>query len=312
MTDRLVWYGQWTTRRRLLMRGWGCLGGGMLWLGLFLVLPCLMLVALAFATRGPYGEVIFAERGPDGHLVWRLTLDHFRKLAGFGVLGWSADYLWILLRTLWMAGLTTLACVLLAYPIAFFLAARSTRWRYFWLVLVVVPLCTNLVIRTYAWQLIFAPQWPAARLAAWLGLIAQGDAIYPGRLAVYIGMVTSGLPFAVLPIYTNVERLDWSLVEAAQDLYGSSWRVLRHAILPQTWPGLAVALIITFIPAMGVFLVPDLLGGAKQMYLGSLIQQQFGPSRNFPLGAAISLVLVLLTLGGLRLFQSRGQRGEVL
>jgi spermidine/putrescine transport system permease protein len=139
----------------------------------------------------------------------------------------------------------------------------------------------------------------SARLAQLLGLIGRDDALYPGPLAVYIGMVTSYLPFTVLPIYTNIERMDWSIVESAQDLYASRWRIFAHAILPQTLPGLAVALILTFIPALGSFVVPDLLGGAKFMLLGNLIQQEFNAARDWPFGAAVSFGLMLLTLAGL-------------
>ena len=112
-------------------------------------------------------------------------------------------------------------------------------------------------------------------------------------------MVTSYLPFTVLPIYTNIERMDWSIVESAQDLYASRWRIFTQAILPQTLPGLSVALILTFIPALGSFVVPDLLGGAKFMLLGNLIQQEFNAARDWPFGAAVSFGLMLLTLAGL-------------
>jgi spermidine/putrescine transport system permease protein len=123
-------------------------------------------------------------------------------------------------------------------------------------------------------------------------------------------MVSSFLPFAALPLYTSVERLDWSLVEAARDLYASRWREFRHAILPQTLPGLTVAVILTFIPAMGMFVVPDLLGGARTMLVGNVIQQQFGASRDWPFGAMISLGLMALTLAGLFLLRRYGKGGR--
>ncbi len=288
MTRLLIWYGELTTRRRLSLRGLAFVGPATAWLLAFLLLPMLALVAVAFVERGAYGE-----------LTWRPTLENVRRLLGFGLFGWSADILWILGRSVWAACITTAAALLLAYPLAFFIASRRPRVRYVCLALVVIPFCTNLVIRTYAWMLILAPGLPPARVAQTLGLIADGAALYPGPLAVYLGMVTSFLPFAALPLYTNVERLDWSVVEAAQDLYGTRRQVFVHAILPQTLPGLAVAVILTFIPAMGVFVVPDLLGGAKYMLVGNLIQQQFGPSRDWPFGAAVSLGLMGLTLVGL-------------
>jgi spermidine/putrescine transport system permease protein len=295
-TQLLIWYGELTSHRRLSLRGLAFLLSGLLWLTVFLMLPSLVLVAVGFAQRDAYGQI-----------VWAFTLENFRRLAGFGILGWSADYLLILGRSVWVAALTTVFCLLLAYPLAFFIAARPPRTRYLWLALVIIPFCTNLVIRTYAWMLILAQQMPPARLAQSLGLIAPDAALYPSALAVYIGMVSSFLPFTVLPLYTNVERLDWSIVEAAQDLYASRIRIFLHGVVPQTLPGLVVATILTFIPAMGAFVVPDLLGGAKTMLAGNLIQQQFGPSRDWPFGAAVSLGLMVLTLIGLFALRRRGK-----
>jgi spermidine/putrescine transport system permease protein len=270
----VIAHGELVPRRRLMLRALSWAAPALLWLLVFLVIPSLLLLALAFATRGPYGEII-----------WEPTVVHFKKLAGFGSFGWSAAYLRILWRTVWLAGVTTAACIALAYPIALFVAARPPRRRAFWLVVLMIPFCTNLVIRTYGWQLIFP------------------RAIYPGPIAVYIGMISTNLSFAVLPIYTSVERIDWSIAEAARDLYGSRWTVFRHGILPQTWPGLTVAAIITFIPCLGMFVVSDLLGGGRYMLLGNLIQQQFGPSRNFPFGAALSFTLILATLLAMRLYR---------
>jgi spermidine/putrescine transport system permease protein len=296
LTKLLIWYGELTTQRRLY--GWGgmFLVWALVWLTIFLVLPSLVLMAVSFAGRGPYGE-----------LIWTFSMDNFKRLAGYGILGWSADYLLILWRSIWVAGVTTALALLLAYPLAFFIAARPPRTRYIWLALVIIPFCTNLVIRTYAWMLILAQQMPPARLAQGLGLIPADTALYPSEFAVYLGMVSSFLPFTVLPLYTNVERLDWSIVEAAQDLYASKLRIFVHAILPQTLPGLATAVILTFIPAMGAFVVPDLLGGAKYMLVGNLIQQQFGASRDWPFGAAVSFGLMVLTLIGLFILRRRNK-----
>jgi spermidine/putrescine transport system permease protein len=271
--------------------------------------PSLLLVLLGFAERGPYGEIVLFTREAGGGLVWHLTLENYRRLLGYGIFGYSTANLWILLRTLWLALATTVLSIALAYPVAFFIALQRPRWRYFWLVLLMVPFGTNMVIRIYAWQLILSTGQPPAALAVWLHLIAPGDSLYPGTFAVYIGMVTNSLPFAALPLYTNVERLDWSLVEAARDLYSRRWRVFRHGILPQTYAGLTVAFALTFIPSLGMFVVPDLLGGAKHMLLGNLIQQQFGASRNFPYGAALSFALVVLTLLAMQLIPRRRLEG---
>jgi len=297
----IAWYGALTTRNRLMRFGGGLLIPGMLWLMLFLVIPGLVLVAVSFLTRGAYGE-----------LEWTFTLENYRRLAGFSLFGWTADYLIILWRSVVVAFVTTLVSVVLSYPLCFFIAAQNQRSRYLWLTLVIIPFWTNMVIRTYAWFLILSPEMPFARLAALLGFIPAGAPLYPNAFAVYLGMVSMFLPFVTLPLYASVERLDWSLVEAAQDLYASPTRVFTQAILPQTMPGLSVGIILTFIPAMGMFVVPDLLGGAKYMLVGNLIQQQFGASRDWPFGAAISMALMVLTMVGLRIYRRRGKEIEVL
>jgi spermidine/putrescine transport system permease protein len=295
----LAWYGELTTRRGLLKRGALFLMPGMIWLLLFLVLPGIALVIVSFATRGNYGQ-----------LEWTLTLENYQRLAGFSLFGWTYDYLAILWRSVSVAFITTVVCVLLSYPLCFFIAARPKRSRYMWLTLVVIPFWTNMVIRAYAWLLILSAEMPFARMAAWLGVIPQGSPLYPNALAVYLGMISMYLPFVTLPLFASVERLDWSLAEAAQDLYASPLRVFRRAILPQTMPGLSVGIILTFVPAMGMFVVPDLLGGAKYMLMGNLIQQQFGASRDWPFGAAISMGLMALTMIGLHIYRRKGEEVE--
>ena len=297
----LIWYGELTTRGQLLKRGFLFLSSGMIWLMVFLVLPGLVLVVVSFATRGAYGQ-----------LEWTFTVENYKRLMGFSLFGWTTDYLTILWRSVLVALVTTLVSILLSYPLCFFIAAREERSRYMWLTLVIIPFWTNMVIRTYAWFLILAPELPFAKLAAALGLIAQGAPLYPNAFAVYIGMVSMFLPFVTLPLYASVEKLDWSLVEAAQDLYASRIRVFTQAILPQTMPGLSVGVILTFVPAMGMFVVPDLLGGAKYMLVGNLIQQQFGSSRDWPFGAAISMGLMVLTMISLQIYRRRSKEIEHL
>jgi spermidine/putrescine transport system permease protein len=272
------------------------LSPGMLWLLIFLVLPGLVLILVSFAGRGAYGE-----------LVWQFSLENYKRLTGFGIFGWTSDYLMIVWRSVWVAFVTTALSVTLSYPLCFFIAGRPERTRYLWLTLVIIPFWTNMVIRTYAWFLILAPELPFAKLAAFLDFIPAGSPLYPNAFAVYLGMVSMFLPFVTLPLYSSVERLDWELVEAAQDLYASRVRVFMQAILPQTLPGLSVGVILTFVPAMGMFVVPDLLGGAKYMLVGNLIQQQFGASRDWAFGAAISMGLMVLTMFSLYLYRRRSK-----
>jgi spermidine/putrescine transport system permease protein len=292
MSKPLIWFGQLTTRPRLTRRGLSLALAPTLWLTLLLLIPLCLLTALAFAKRGTYGAI-----------DWSFTLENFKRLLGYGILGYSNNNLIILARSLWIAFVTTTLSLLLAYPLAFFIASRSPRTRYTFLALVMIPFCTNMVIRAYAWMLLLSKDLPLAKLAAFFHLIPADTPLYPSAFAIYLGMLSCFLPFAVLPLYTNIERLDWSLLEAAQDLYASRYRVFRHAILPQTLPGLWAAIILTFIPAMGTFVIPDLLGGANHWLVGNLIQQQFGKSRDLPFGAAASFALMLLTLLALFAFR---------
>ncbi|HSQ41897.1 MAG TPA: ABC transporter permease [Fibrobacteraceae bacterium] len=268
---------------------------GLLWLGVFLLLPMLGLCVLAFASRGNYGAV-----------EWSFSLGNVKRLFGFGLFGWTPDTLMILLRSAVLAVGTTALCVTLSFPLAFWIAGRPKENRNLLMALVMVPSCTNLVIRTYAWMLALEAQMPPAWLARWTGLIGPEDSLYPGSMAVFLGMVSSMLPFAALPIYTAVERLDWSLVEAARDLYAKAFSTFRHAILPQVLPGTVAAVILTLVPSLGMFVVSDLLGGARNMLIGNLIQQQFGSASDWPYGAMVGMFLVLTSLLSLAVFQRWG------
>lgn len=301
MTRRNVWYGELTTLRSLLIRGGLLIAGGLGWLLVFLLLPSLVLVVVAFV-----------ERDADGVLTSHFTLESFRRLIGLTDVGLSTANLMILVRSVLLAVATTIACIGLAYPMAFFIARRPQRRRFLWLCLIIVPLCTNLVIRTYAWKLLLSARLPPAQIASWLGWVEPGRDLLPSWMAVILGMVAASLPFAIVPLYISIERLDWSLVDAAQDLYASTSRVFMQAIMPQTLPGLTVAVLLTFVPTMGTFVVTDMLGGAKYWLVGNLIQHQFGPGRNIPYGAALSLVLIALTLAGLFAYRRQGRTVEML
>ena len=301
MNRLLVWYGELATTRTLTARGIALLAVPLAWIIVLLVAPLGAMLAWSVATRAATGDI-----------QWTFTLQNFARLAGFDAFGWTRSYLVILGTTLVISLVTTVITIGVAYPMAFFIARKPPAHRYLWLALIMIPFCTNLVIRTYAWMLLLGSQMPPARIAQWLHLIGPGEALYPSRLAVYIGMVSNSLPFAVLPLYTNVEKLDWAIVEASRDLYAKPVRTFLNGILPQTFPGLVTAVILTFIPAMGAFLIPDLLGGGKSWMLGNLIQHQFGVSRDFPFGAAVSLVLTFLTLVGLMVMRRSGDEVSIL
>ncbi len=269
-------------------RAWLLSAPALLWMVVLFLIPVALLVGISFYTSGNYGEV---ERP--------LTLDNYKRFLGFGTFGWEPLHPLIVARSLLLAFMTMLLCALLGLPLAFFISGLGARWKTFALTLVVIPLWTNLLIRTYAWQLLLAPESFLAKAAVLLGLASAGEPLYPSAFAVYVGLVCDYLPFLVLPLYASVEKIDWTLAEAARDLGASGWNVFRHAVLPQILPGLAAGVVLVFVPATGQFVIPDLLGGSKTVLIGNVIQQQFGASRDWPFGSAlatVSMVVVLLAL----------------
>jgi spermidine/putrescine transport system permease protein len=283
-----VRFGEQLSARGQLLRSAMTSGPSILWVTVFLLLPLIWIGVISFLTRG--------ETGGYG---WPLTFSNYTRFAGWGFFGYDLLYPQIILRSVVLGAGTALFCTLAALPLAFFIAALPGRYKNLALTLVLIPFWTNLLIRTYAWQILLAPESWITRAVAFLGLIEPGTPLYPSAFAIYIGMVCDYLPFIVLPLYSSVEKIDWTIAEAASDLGADGKRVFWHAILPQIMPGLVAGIILVLIPAMGQYVVPDLLGGAKTVMLGNAIQQQFGPSRDWPFGSAIAFLgmgVVLVSL----------------
>ena len=295
-----VCHGEKLTRWNQFVRSLFLSGPGIIWVGIFLFIPFLVIAFTSFLTRGA-----------DGDMTWPLTVENYQRFFGFGYLGFDPLYPGIILRSLILAAVTTFISLVLGYPLTLFIASLSLRYKNLALTLVVIPLWTNLLIRTYAWQILLAPESWLAHAAAALGLISSGDALFPSTFAVCLGMVCDFLPFMVLPLYSSVEKVDWTIAEAAMDLGANGWKVFRHAILPQTMPGMVAGCILTFIPATGTFVIPDLLGGSKTILLGNAIQQQYGSSRDWPFGAAVTVLALTLVMMGLWMFiRSSSKDGE--
>jgi len=256
---------------------------GAAWVAIFFAVPLLFIAAISFLSRGEFGQV---ER------PWTLT--NYKQLAGFGLFGFEPVYPMILLRSVVLALVTTVICAVLSLPIAFYIRSLSGGRRAVALVLLTVPIWTNLLVRTYAWQLLLAPDGWITRLASLFGAVAPGQGLFPGAGAVLTCLVCDFLPIIALPVYASVEKLDPGIVEATRDLGASRWSVFRHGIYPQISSGLWAGVILVFLPALGQFVVPDLLGGARTVLLGNLLQQQFGPSRDWPFGAAIATVFLFI------------------
>lgn len=270
---------------------------GAAWIILFLVLPSVYLMAVAFMTNGPYG----LPQMP-------LSLESFKQLAGFGFLGWSPGNIYTLLRSLWQTFLATALVVIVAYPIAYYISTCREKWRPLMLLAVVVPSWTNQVIRAFGWMNLLAPGTPLSSFAETLGLISPNMGLYPSNFAVTLGLAYNFLPFMVLPLYAAFEKLDTAQVEAAQDLYATPIKAFWHTVFPQTLPGLLAGVVLVAIPAFGMYVVPELLGGGKGMMLGNLVATQFSGGSNWPLGAAGAILMLIATFIGLFAMRRIGKR----
>ncbi|RJS93297.1 ABC transporter permease [Salinisphaera sp. Q1T1-3] len=270
---------------------------GVLWIVIFLVLPSAYLMTIAFMSNGPYGLP---------QMPW--TLDAFKQLAGYGFLGWSPGNLYTLLRSLWQTVLATGLVIAMAYPMAYYISTAPARLRPLMLLAVVVPSWTNQVIRAIGWMNILSPGSPISDGVAALGLISPQMGLFPSKFAVVVGLVYNFLPFMVLPLYAVFEKLDWGQIDAARDLGAGPLRSFRHAVLPQTLPGLLAGTVLVSIPAFGMYVIPELLGGGKSMMLGNLVARQFAEASNWPLGAAGALIMIVATLGGLVVLRRLGRK----
>ena len=266
-------------------------------IGVFLVLPLLLVPAASFMEANPWGGVRPA-----------FSLDAYVQVLFeedfTGELVFNDAYPRIVLRSLLLAALTTALCLLAGFPVAYVIAMQPKARQGLLLLLVTVPFWTNLLIRTYSWIMILRDEGLINN-----GLEAAGIIEAPLRLlytngAIAVGLVYTFLPFMVLPIYAAIERIDRRLIEAAHDLYADRRAMLRRVVLPMAKPGIVAGAVLVFVPALGSFVAPALLGGGKHLMIGSLIQAQFGASRNWPFGAAISLILLAAVLAVL-LWQAR-------
>ncbi|MBO9325763.1 MAG: ABC transporter permease [Roseiflexus sp.] len=253
---------------------------GLFWLVTFFALPLVIVVFYSFAVNGP-----------GGRIEWTFTLENYR------ILFTESLYVNAYWRSIWAGIWTTLICLLLGYPLAYYIVRSPPHWRTVLLFLVLIPFWTNFLVRTYAWMLILSNNGIINSAIQSLGL--PRVALYPSEGAVLVGLVYGSLPFMVLPIYASLSRFDFTLMEAAADLGASQVRAFLKVMLPLTMPGVAAGSVLVFIPTVGQFVVSDLLGGAKVDYLGNLLQRLFTRSNppNWPLGSAMAIVfMVVLTI----------------
>lgn len=264
-------------------RAWALLAPGSFWLLAFFLVPILIMFVYSLMPRGIYGGV---EPG--------FTLDHYRRF-------FDPLYLDILQRTFFWSFACTIICLLLGYPVAYVIA-RSRRWRTFLLFMVVLPFWTSFLVRTFAMIFLMRDTGLINNWMMKLGMIGQPLTILYTPFAVMAGLVYGFLPFMILPIYASLEKLDTSLLEAAEVLGARPGARFRRVTLPLSMPGVVAGSLLVFIPALGSFLTADLLGGAKQVMIGNLVQNQFSSARNWPFGSAASFIVMALVLAAVMFY----------
>jgi spermidine/putrescine transport system permease protein len=255
----------------------GLLLPGLVLLGVLFYLPQLLMLVVSLGRRTAYGGVEHA-----------LSLANYQR-------AFDPLYLTILGRSVLLATATTLLCLAVGYPVAYWLARRAPkRWRNALLILVILPFWTSFLVRMYAWIVLLRSEGVVNLALSGLGL-PRADLLY-NDFAVLLGQLYGELPFMIIPLYVSLEKLDPSLLEAAADLGADARRSFMQVVVPQTLPGIAAGCVLVFIPSLGAYLAPDLLGGGKTAYIGNLIQAQFAVARDMPFGAALSFVLSLAVL----------------
>lgn len=279
-----------------------------------LLLPALATIALFMI--GPLGlAVIYSFLTADtyGGVVWQPSLAAyvqllFEKDLLEGTLAFNPAYLQIFARSFLLALYATLGSLVVGFPTAYFMTTRPEGQRDLWIFLITIPFWTNLLVRTFAIQLILRDEGVINVALTGLGLIERPLVLIYTDLAVGVGLLYAFLPFMVLPIYAALERLDFRLVEAGYDLYASRLQVLHRIVLPLAMPGIVAGCILVFVPALGAYITPELLGGGKTLMIGNLIAIQFGSSRNWPFGFAAALVLMAIVLVALVLYARNARR----
>ena len=248
------------------------------WLLVFFVLPLVIVLIVSFMSRG---------RG--GVAVMPFTIGHYQRTLGiFSIILW---------RSIGLAALSTIVCLVIGYPLAFFISTRRNRlFQQITLFLVILPFWTNFLIRTFAWRILLGEEGTINGLLTSVGLVGEPIQMLNTQFAVLVGLVYGFLPFMVLPIYASVERFNFRYVDAAHDLGANDLRTFVRVVLPLTLPGVLAGCALVFIPSVGAFVTPDLLGGTKGLMIGNLINNQFGGSGNMPLGSALSIVMMAVVM----------------
>lgn len=261
------------------------LSPSLFWLGVFFIAPVLVVLVVSFSKRSLLGVV-----------EYDFNLNNYVRVFSDPI------YLRIFWKSLWLAIVNTILCLIVAYPFAFYIARQTPNRQRLLIFLVMVPFWTSFLIRTYALIFVIRDTGLINNMLISLGVIEQPINIMFTQSAVMLGMLYGYLPFAVLPLYASIEQLDFNYVQAAQDLGANGFKVFTRIILPLTMPGVVAASIITFIPTLGAFVTPDLMGGGNTFLIGNLLQQQFMTVRDWPFGSALGIILMLMVLAATMIY----------
>jgi spermidine/putrescine transport system permease protein len=271
---------------------------------IFGILPLLVILTYSFLKPASYGGVVW-QFSTDAYLSFLFQKDIFDDTLQF-----SPVYLWIFGRSLAFALATTFICLGLGFPTAYFMATRPPEQRNWWVLLITIPFWSNLLVRTLAVMFIIRDEGLVNNILIGLGVIDKPITLLYTNFAIMLGLLYSFLPFMVLPLYSSLEKLDFRMVEAGYDLYATRRQVLWRVIIPLSLPGIIAGCLLVFIPALGAYVTPLILGGGTHLMIGDLIAQQFGSGRNWPLGSALALILMAAVLIAL-FFYVRNTTGKM-
>lgn len=282
-------------RRYKGLQLFGLISPGILWIILFFNLPLLIVLFISFVERGRAGSI----KIPPVY-----TIENYRQLFNACASQFAGPecnpflYMGIFGHSVRIALIVTFWCIILGYPLSYFVSRQRPIWRDALMVLIIIPFWTNFLVRTYALKQVLATEGLVNSFLMGLNFVNQPLDLLFNEFAVVVGLIYGYLPFAILPMYASVEKFDHTLMEAAADLGASPFRAFWRIMLPMTLPGVFAALVLVFVPVVGAFITPDIMGGGKIEMIGTLINRQFGVSRNWPFGSAMSLMLMLLVLIG--------------
>lgn len=261
-----------------------------IWMFAFFIVPLLLLFVISFLTRGQYGDI-----------QYKFTAKNYVRFI-------NPMYFKIFWNSLVISAATTICCLVLGYPFAYTIGRAPKKIRMILLMLIILPFWTNSLVRTYAWIILLRTEGIINSYLMMIGLIHKPLQLLYNNGAVLVGMIYIMFPFMVLPIYTSVEKLDNSLLEAAADLYASPFKTFINVTLPLTKPGILAGCILVFVPTLGLFFIPDLMGGSKIILMSNLIKNQFLTARDWPFGMAISVILILVMLVIMGVLKLRGEK----